>query len=106
MYFSMAKKTMEAIRQAELDAEQLVKTARMQAEAKLTEANAQAEELKQQAKQDAAGKLAGARAKAQADAREADAQAADSVTAEIEALRRQSAKNESKAIAAVVRAMS
>lgn len=102
----MAKKTMEAIRQAELDAEQLVKKAHQQADARISEANLQAEEMQANARQDAAKKLADTRAKADADAAEASLAADNRVTAEIDALRRQGQKNESKAIAAVIRAMS
>lgn len=105
MFFIMAKKTMEAIRQAELDAEQLVKKAYQQADAKINEANAQAEQLQAQARDDAAKKLADTRAKADADAKAAGLAADENVTGEIEALRRQAQKNESKAIAAVMSAM-
>lgn len=106
MFFNMAKKTMEAIRQAELNAEQTVKSARAQADAKRTEANALAEAMIAEARENAAKKLSAARTAAEADAKAAASASYDSVTGEIDTLRRQCAKNEAKAIGAVIAAMS
>ena len=106
MFFNMAKKTMEAIHQAELNAEQTIKSARTQADAKRAEANAQAEALIAEARENAVQKLSAARTAAEADAKAAASASYDSVTSEIDTLRRQCAKNEAKAIGAVIAAMS
>ena len=106
MFFIMAKQTMEAIRQAELNAEQLIKSARAQADAKRSEATAQAELMIAEARQNAAKKLSAARSSAEDDSRKAASASYENVTNEIDALRRQCAKNEAKAIQAVIAAMS
>ena len=106
MFFIMAKKTMDAIRQAELNAEQIIKTARAQTDAKRSEAEAQAEAMFAQARENAAKKLSAARISAEEDAKAAANASYDSVTSEIDTLRRQCAKNEAKAIEAVIAAMS
>jgi len=101
----MAKQTMEAIRRAEMNAEQLVKAARQGADAKIASAKEQAEAMISEAREAAAGKLAKARTTALADSRQAAVKAEENATGEIEALRRSSQKNEAKAIASVIAAM-
>ncbi len=101
----MAKQTMEAIRQAEMNAEQLVKAARQGADAKIAKAKAQAEAMVSEAHEAAARKLANARATALTDSKQASVKAEETATGEIEALRRKSQKNEAKAIASVIAAM-
>ena len=102
----MAKKTMDAIRQAELNAEQIIKAVRAQADAKRSEAEAQAEAMLAEARENAAKKLSAARTSAEEDAKAAANASHDSVTSEIDTLRRQCAKNEAKAIQSVIAAMS
>ncbi len=105
MCFIMAKKTMEAIRQAELDAEQRVKAAQAQANAKIADANAQAEKMIADARLASAKKLADTRSATLQDNEQTARAAADDVTREIETLRRKGQKNEQKAISSVIAEM-
>ena len=102
----MAKQTMEAIRQAELAAEQSVRDAQSSAHAAIAEANAKAEEMIAAAKVRAEKKLADTRAAALHEAEQISLASAESVTREIETLERQGQKNRAKSISAVIAEMS
>ncbi len=101
----MAKQTMEAIRQAELAAEQSIRDAQSAAHAAIAEANAQAEEMIAAAKERAEKKRMDARAAALHEAEQISLASAESVTKEIETLQHQGQKNVAKAISAVIAEM-
>ena len=102
----MAKQTMDAIRQAELDAEQTIRAAQIQANASIAEAGEKAEALIADARRRAQEKLAETRALAEQDSKAFALSAQDEVTREIESLRQQGRKNQAKAIQAVIDEMS
>ncbi len=105
MFSIMAKQTMEAIRQAELAAEQSIRDAQSKANADIAKANTQAEEMIAAAKERAGKKLADTRTAALHEAEQISLASAESVTREIEALERQGQKNRAKAISAVIAEM-
>ncbi len=98
----MAKQTMDAIRQAELDAEQTIRTAQIQANASISDAQSRAEAMIADARRRAADKLAETRSRAEEDSKASALAAQDGVTREIDALRAQGRKNQAKAIQAVI----
>ena len=101
----MAKQTMDAIRQAELDAEQTIRTAQIQANASISDAQSKADALIADARRRAADKLAETRSLAEQDSKASALAAQDEVTREIDALRQQGRKNQAKAVQAVIDAM-
>lgn len=102
----MAKQTMDAIRKAELDAEQTLRSAQLSANESVANAQAQAEQMIAQARQRAADALSETRAQAQSESAASALAASDDVTREIEALRAKGRKNEERAIEAVIAEMS
>jgi hypothetical protein len=101
----MAKQTMDAIREAELNAERTLRAAQVSANESVANAQARAEQMIAEAQRRAADKLAETKAQAQNDS-EASARAAfDDVTREIEALTSRCRKNEADAIEAVIAEM-
>ena len=98
----MAKQTMDAIRQAELNAEQTIRTAQIQANASISDAQSKAEALIADARRRAAAMLADTRAQAEQDSSASALATQDDVTREIDALRQQGRKNQAKAIQAVI----
>ena len=101
----MAKQTMDAIRQAELDAEQTLRTAQVSANESVAAAQAQAEQMIAEAHARAAQKLAETRAQARSESEASALAASDDVTREIEALKAHCRKNEVGAIEAVIAEM-
>lgn len=102
----MAKQTMDAIRQAELDAEYTLRAAQLSANESIAAAQAKAEQMLADARTRAAQKLAETRAQAEQDSEASARAASGEVTREIDALRAQGRKNERKAIEAVIAEMS
>ena len=102
----MAKQTMDAIRQAELNAEQTLRSAQIQANESIAQASEQAEQLIAEAHARAQRKLDETRTLAEQDSRAQALAAQDEVTSEIEALRQQGRKNQSKAVQSVIAEMS
>lgn len=98
----MAKQTMDAIRQAELNAEQTVRSAQVQANESISQAQIQAEAIIADARRRASELLAETRSQAEQDSKTSALAAQESVTREIEALRQQGRKNQSKAVQAVI----
>ena len=98
----MAKQTMDAIRQAELDAEQTLRSAQVQANELILRGQASAEELISEAKRRASVTLAETRAKAEQDSHASALAAQEAVTREIEALRQQGGENRDRAVQAVI----
>ena len=98
----MAKQTMDAIRQAELDAEQTLRSAQVQANDSIRQAQADAEAMIADARRRASETLAETRAQAEQDSHASALAAQESVTREIEALRQQGGKNRDRAIQAVI----
>ena len=102
----MAKQTMDAIRKAELDAEQALRTAQIQANESVADAQAKAEHMIADANRRAAEKLAETRTQAEQESQASALAAADDVTREIETLRAQGRRNQAKAIESVIAEMS
>ncbi len=102
----MAKQTMDAIRQAELNAEHTLREAQVSANEAVADAQAKAEQMIAEANQRAADKLAETRAQAMQDSQASALAASDNVTREIEALKAQGRRNEAKAIESVIAEMS
>ena len=98
----MAKQTMDAIRQAELDAEQTIRSAQVQANESIRQAQAEAETVIGDAHRRTADLLAETRAQAEQESKASALAAQDEVTREIEALREQGGRNRAKAIQAVI----
>ena len=102
----MAKQTMDAIRQAELNAEHTLREAQVSANETVAGAQAKAEQMIAEANQRAADKLAETRAQAMQDSQASALAASDDVTREIEALKAHGRRNEAKAIESVIAEMS
>ena len=102
----MAKQTMDAIRQAELNAEHTLRSAQVSANESVANAQAQAEQMVTEAQNRAAQKLAETRAQARSESEASALAASDEVTREIEALKARCRKNEAGAIDAVIAEMS
>ena len=102
----MAKQTMDAIREAELNAEHTLRAAQVSANESVVNAQAQAEQMIAEAQRRAADKLAETRTQAQQESEASALAAADEVTREIEALKARCRKNEADAIESVIAEMS
>ena len=101
----MAKQTMDAIRDAELNAEHILREAQVSAHESVVNAQAEAEQLIAAAQKRAADRLAETRAQAQQDSEASARAASDDVTREIEELRARCRRNEADAIKAVIAEM-
>ena len=102
----MAKQTMDAIRQAELNAEQTIRSAQVQANESISQAQENAAALIADAHRRAAEKLAETRTQAEQDSKASSLAAQDAVTREIDALCEQGRCNKAQAIQAVIDEMS
>ena len=101
----MAKQTMDAIREAELNAEHTLRAAQVSANESVVNAQARAEQMIAEAQRRAADKLAETRTQAQQESEASALAASEDVTREIEALKARCRRNEAGAIDAVIAEM-